>query len=122
FEPSKSFSCITFKGKKIALTICEDIWDIDDDPLYTLSPMKELLRENPDFVINISASPFSYAHLENREKVVSYWAKKGNLPVFYVNYWGAQTELIFDGNSLVSNTNGEIVAKGKAFEEDLIVI
>ncbi|HEY8365829.1 MAG TPA: nitrilase-related carbon-nitrogen hydrolase, partial [Bacteroidia bacterium] len=48
FEPSKSFSCITFKGKKIALTICEDIWDIDDDPLYTLSPMKELLRENPD--------------------------------------------------------------------------
>lgn len=122
FEPSKSFSCITFKGKKIALTICEDIWDIDDDPLYTLSPMKELLRENPDFAINISASPFSYAHLENREKVVSYWAKKGNLPVFYVNYWGAQTELIFDGNSLVSNTNGEIIAKGKAFEEDLIVI
>lgn len=122
FEPSKNFSCIEFKDKKIALTICEDIWDIDDDPLYTVSPMKELLKENPDFAINISASPFSYNQLENRENVVSYWAKKGNIPLFYVNYWGAQTEIIFDGNSLVCNSTGEIVAVGKSFDEDVLLV
>lgn len=122
FEPSKTFTCIDYKGKKIALTICEDIWDIDDDPMYTLSPMKELLKENPDLAINISASPFSFNHLEKREQVISYWAQKGKIPFFYVNYWGAQTELIFDGNSLIANANGEFVAQGKPFAEDFISV
>ena len=122
FEPATSFTCITFKNKKIALSICEDIWDIDDDPLYTLSPMKELLKENPDFAINISASPFSYSKSEKRRNVISYWAKKGNIPLFYVNYWGAQTELIFDGNSMVANAQGEIIAKAQGFGEDLLIV
>lgn len=122
FEPATSFACINFKNKKIALSICEDIWDIDDDPLYTLSPMKELLKENPDFAINISASPFSYAQSKKRQNVISFWAKKGNIPLFYVNYWGAQTELIFDGNSMVANAQGEIIAKAKAFSEDLLIV
>ena len=122
FEPATSFTCLTFKNKKIALSICEDIWDIDDDPLYTLSPMKELLKENPDFAINISASPFSYSQSEKRRNVISYWAKKGNIPLFYVNYWGAQTELIFDGNSMVANAQGEIIAKAQGFGEDLLIV
>ncbi len=122
FEPATSFACINFKNKKIALSICEDIWDIDDDSLYTLSPMKELLKENPDFAINISASPFSYSQSEKRRNVISYWAKQGNIPLFYVNYWGAQTELIFDGNSMVANAQGEIIAKAQGFGEDLLIV
>ncbi|RYD79959.1 MAG: NAD+ synthase [Sphingobacteriales bacterium] len=121
FEPATSFSCINFKGKKIALTICEDLWNINDNPLYVSNPMDELIKEQPDLMINIAASPFSYTHDDERIKVLSDNAKKYNLPVFYVNQIGAQTEIIFDGGSLVFDADGEMKAEMKYFEEDLQV-
>lgn len=121
FEPSTSFSCIDFKGKKIALTICEDLWNINDNPLYVSNPMDELIREQPDVMINIAASPFSYTHDDERIKVLSDNAKKYHLPVFYVNQVGAQTEIIFDGGSLVFDADGAMKAEMKYFEEDLQV-
>lgn len=121
FEPATAFKCIDFKGKKIALTICEDLWNINDNPLYVTSPMDELIKEAPDLMINIAASPFSYTHDDERIQVMADNAKKYHLPVFYVNQVGAQTELIFDGGSLVVDADGQLKAEMKYFEEDLQV-
>ena len=121
FEPNDEFKCIMFKGKKIALTICEDLWNINDNPLYVSCPMDELIKEQPDLMINIAASPFNYRHDEDRIQVLSDNAQKYNLPLFYVNQVGAQTEIIFDGGSLVFDETGEVKAEMKYFEEDLQV-
>ncbi len=118
FEPATQFGCIDYMGKKIALTICEDLWNINDNPLYVSNPMDVLMEENPDLMINIAASPFSYLHDENRIKVLTDNAKKYKLPIYYVNQIGAQTEIIFDGGSLVVAPNGQLVKELKYFEED----
>jgi len=121
FEPATGFSCIDFKGRRIALTICEDLWNINDNPLYVSNPMDELIKQQPDLMINIAASPFSYTHDDERIKVLADNAKKYHLPVFYVNQVGAQTEIIFDGGSLVFDADGKMKAEMKYFEEDLQV-
>ena len=121
FEPNNEFNCIDFQGKKIALTICEDLWNINDNPLYVACPMDELIKQSPDLMINIAASPFNYRHDEDRIQVLSDNAKKYNLPLFYVNQVGAQTEIIFDGGSLVFDETGAVKAEMKYFEEDLQV-
>ncbi len=121
FEPNNQFECITFKGKKIALTICEDLWNIDEDPLYVSCPMDTLIKESPDLMINIAASPFNYRHDEDRIQILATNAKKYQLPLFYVNQVGAQTEILFDGGSLVFDEAGEVKAEMKYFEEDLQV-
>lgn len=119
FEPAKKLNIIKYKNVKIALTICEDIWDIGDDLMYTYWPMEELARQKPDIMINIAASPFDYAHAEMRKKVMSANTKKYKIPLFYVNHVGSQTELIFDGGSMVSDGNGNIVDEMKYFEEEI---
>lgn len=121
FEPNTQFECIHFKGKKIALTICEDLWNIDEDPLYVSCPMEVLINESPDLMINIAASPFNYRHDEDRIQILANNAKKYQLPLFYVNQVGAQTEILFDGGSLVFDEAGEMKAEMKYFEEDLQV-
>jgi NAD+ synthase (glutamine-hydrolysing) len=121
FEPNSQFECIEFKGKKIALTICEDLWNINDNPLYVSCPMDTLIKESPDLMINIAASPFDYRHDEDRIQVLADNAKNYNLPLFYVNQVGAQTEILFDGGSLVFDETGAVKAEMKYFEEDLQV-
>ncbi len=125
FEPNNHFDIIEYKGKKIALTICEDLWD--DQPaldsfgrtrLYQVSPMQELNKLNPDFIVNIAASPFSYRRQESKKKIFINKAAKFNLPLFYVNQVGAQTELIFEGSSMVLNRKGEVLLELNRFEED----
>ena len=111
-----------FKGKKIAVTICEDLWNIDDNPLYYSDPMAELSKPTPDFVLNIAASPFHYRQAVIRKDVLKRNAKKYNLPIFYVNHVGAQTELIFDGGSMAINSKGEIVKCLNYFEEDFSIL
>lgn len=119
FEPGETFKCIEFKGKKIALTICEDLWNINDNPMYVSCPMDTLIKESPDLMINIAASPFSYCHDEERKSILSDNCKKYNLPLFYVNAVGAQTEIVFDGGSLVFNNDGAIMAEMPYFKEAL---
>lgn len=121
FEPYDRFECIDFKGKRIALTICEDLWNINDNPLYVSCPMDELIKQNPDVMINIAASPFNYRHDEDRIDVLAQNARNYKLPLFYVNQVGAQTEIIFDGGSLVFDAEGALKAEMKYFEEDLQV-
>ena len=119
FEPAVNFSCIEFKGHKIALTICEDLWNINDNPMYVISPMEELAKENPDFMINIAASPFAYNHDEERVQVLGDNCRKYKLPLFYVNQIGAQTEIIFDGGSLVFDQEGALLDELPYFQESL---
>jgi NAD+ synthase (glutamine-hydrolysing) len=117
FEPSTQFNCIDFKGKRIALTICEDLWNTIENPLYVTRPMDVLIKQRPDLMINIAASPFAYNHDEERIAILSDNAGHYNLPLFYVNNVGAQTELIFDGGSLVFDNTGKIIDELPYFEE-----
>lgn len=119
FEPNHKFEVIEFKGKKIALTICEDLWNISDDPLYRINPMEELINQNPDFIINIAASPFHYKQANIRKTILLENIKQYKKPLFYVNHVGAQTELLFDGGSMAIDDNGNIVEELNYFEEDL---
>ena len=129
FEPNREFKTVEFKGERIAITICEDLWDeqptaneFGKDKLYQVSPMEELSKLNPDFVVNISASPFSYNQEEWRKNVLINKAKKYKVPILYINQVGAQTELIFDGGSVFINNAGKIVKELKYFDEDFLVV
>ncbi len=109
FEPAKEWGVVEFKGKKIALTVCEDIWDVGtNDPLYTIVPCDKMMAFAPDFIINVSASPFNYNHAKNRLQIVKANVERYKIPMFYINHVGAQTELIFDGGSIVASPNGNI--------------
>lgn len=119
FEPSVDFACVDFMGHKIALTICEDLWNINDNPMYTICPMDELIKEKPDLMINIAASPFAYNHDEERVRILGDNCRKYKLPLFYVNQVGAQTEIIFDGGSLVFDDSGMLLDEMAYFSEDL---
>ena len=118
FEPASKFEIVNYKGKKIALSVCEDIWNIgNENPLYTICPLDEMMPMKPDFVINVSASPFTFTHAQNRIDVLKANVSKYKIPIFYVNHVGAQTELIFDGGSLVISPNGNIFDEMPYFEE-----
>ena len=129
FEPNRNFSVFDFGGKKLAITICEDLWDEQEtqnefgrEKLYQLSPLKELSALNPDLVINISASPFSFNQENWRKNILIKNAIKYKLPIVYANQVGAQTELIFDGGSVFINKDGEIQEELNYFEEDFRII
>ena len=121
FEPGYSWQVIEFKGQKIALTICEDIWNLGDNPLYRVCPMDKLIAQQPDLMINISASPFDYDHDDDRKEVIRANVLKYNLPMFYCNAVGSQTEVVFDGGSLVMDAGGQLIKEGKYFQEDFII-
>jgi NAD+ synthase (glutamine-hydrolysing) len=118
FEPATEWRCMDFKGKKLAVTICEDIWNLGDNPLYRVTPMEKLIRERPDVMINLSASPYNYAQDTVRNSIVEAHASKYQLPMLYCNTIGSQTEIVFDGGSLVYDINALKVKEMKYFEED----
>ncbi len=130
FEPNPGdYRLVEIDGVKVAITICEDIWD--DQPttsafargkLYRDAPMNHLSKLNPDLIINISASPFSYNVEERRLEVFRSNVVRYSKPVIYVNQVGANTELLFDGGSMVMGEKGDILIKLKSFEEDFCVI
>ncbi len=126
FEPNTEFDVVFYKGKKIALTVCEDLWDnqpvensFAKNKLYTVSPMRKLLQQSPDIIINIAASPFSYTHDMAREEVLIENAVNYRLPIIYVNQTGANTDLIFDGGSMFINNKGQVIGKLKFFDEEI---
>jgi NAD+ synthase (glutamine-hydrolysing) len=121
FEPAYQWNVIHFKGKKIALTICEDIWNLGDNPLYRICPMDLLMEQSPDLMLNISASPFDYDHDDDRKEIIRANVLKYKLPIFYCNAVGSQTEVVFDGGSLVMNAHGKIVKELAYFREDYLV-
>lgn len=122
FEPAYHWEVIRFKGKRIALTICEDIWNLGDNPLYRISPMDKLIVQQPDLMINISASPFDYDHDDDRLEVIRANVLKYKLPMYYCNTIGSQTEVVFDGGSLVMDAQGRVIKAMKVFEEDFAIV
>lgn len=122
FEPARSFEVIAYKGEKIALTVCEDLWDVEDDLMYTVWPMEALAKQGATLMVNIAASPFNFGHAENRLRILKKNVAKYNLPVVYVQHAGAQTELIFDGGSLVMNRKGDVTHQLRYFETDFQVV
>jgi NAD+ synthase (glutamine-hydrolysing) len=122
FEPNRTFEIVNYKGKKLAVTICEDLWNLSENPMYINSPMDELIKQNPDCIINIAASPYSKVQINTRLNVLKNNAVKYNLPLLYVNHIGAQTQLIFDGGSCVLNSNGKLIKQLRHFEEDVIYV
>ncbi len=120
FEPGRDFRVVELSGKKLAITICEDLWNIEGKYLYVSDPMQELAKQNPDIIINIAASPFSSQQFEKRLEVMRYHAKKYGIPVVYVNMTGAQTELVFDGRSMIVMPDGRFKVLA-SFEEDFYV-
>jgi NAD+ synthase (glutamine-hydrolysing) len=122
FEPNRQpYHIVEYQGQRLAITICEDLWNLQDDPLYVRTPMEELAKLGPDIIINIAASPFHYDQEIIRKEIYSRNAKTYKLPVFYVNHVGAQTELLFDGASMVLKPDGRIHDILNYFEEDLRV-
>jgi NAD+ synthase (glutamine-hydrolysing) len=118
FEPATEWNIVEFKGHRIALTVCEDIWNLGDNPLYRICPMDQLMMQSPDIMINISASPFDYDHDEDRKEVVRQNVLRYGLPMIYTNAVGSQTEIVFDGGSLVYDRSGRLVHELAYFRED----
>ncbi len=119
FEPAWEWNILEFKGKKLAVTVCEDIWNLMDNPLYRHNPMDELMKQNPDVMINLSASPFDYIHAEGRVSMVRQNVARYGLPMIYCNAVGSQTEIVFDGGSMVMDAAQNLVLDMPYFREDL---
>ncbi len=124
FEPAKDVKLFEFKGEKIAVSICEDIWNDDDywkHRRYHRDPVRELIDKGATLLLNISASPYAYGRRTERYKMLSTLTSKDKLPLAYVCAVGAQTDLIFDGASMCFNERGELSLIGKAYEEDYLI-
>jgi len=124
FAPARSQVLFPFCGKQMALTICEDAWNDKhfwNRQLYSVDPVETLVRAGGNFVLNISASPFWANKRELRRDMLATIAKTDRVPVVFVNQVGGDDSLVFDGSSLVFNREGDVVAQGKSFEEDLIL-
>lgn len=122
FEPAYDWHIMHFKGKKLAVTICEDIWNLGDNPLYRICPMDKLISYAPDIMINLSASPFDYTHIEDRKAIIKANVSKYKMPLLYCNTVGSQTEIVFDGGSLAFDKEGNIIKEASYFEEDYITV
>ena len=123
FAPAKKQELFPFCGNRMALTICEDAWNDKlfwPKRLYTVDPIEALVREGGNFVLNISSSPFWIGKRELRRDMLASIARQHKVPVALVNQVGGNDSLVFDGSSLVLNREGEVIAQGRSFEEDLI--
>jgi len=119
FEPADDWKVISFKGKKLAITICEDIWNLGDNPLYRICPMDKMMDQKPDILLNLSASPFDYTHDEDRKATIKSNVLKYKIPLFYCNAIGSQTEIVFDGSSLVFDKDANLCGALPMFESAL---
>ncbi|MCZ2267747.1 MAG: NAD+ synthase [Ignavibacteriales bacterium] len=124
FNSAESVSVFEYKGEKLGISICEDIWNDENywyRRRYRKDPIKDLMNQNASLLINISASPYYYGKRSTRKEMLSALSKKDKTPLVYVCCVGAQTDLIFDGTSMCFDNNGNLVKLGKAYEEDFLV-
>ncbi len=122
FEPAFDWNVVDIEGIKVAVTVCEDIWNLGDNPLYRFSPMDKLIEQAPQLMINLSASPYNYAQDTVRHSIVRANVLKYNIPMLYVNNVGSQTEVVFDGGSVAYNHMGECVTELAYFKEDYALV
>lgn len=118
FEPAHEFHTVEHKGIRFALSVCEDIWNVgNENPLYKICPLDEMMSEKPDVILNVSASPFSYDHAPDRIHVARVNVQRYGIPMFYANQVGGHTDIIFDGGSLVMSPDGKVFDELPYFEE-----
>ncbi|MDX9904147.1 MAG: nitrilase-related carbon-nitrogen hydrolase, partial [Bacteroidales bacterium] len=128
FQPGSIFKPVELNGTRIAITICEDIWDEqpfgDKDlwRLYNVSPLDEIMKENPSLIINIAANPFSHNRIKIREEVFSRNAREYGKPLISVNQVGGYTELIFDGSSVLIDSDGTVLERLSFCEEEVRIV
>ncbi len=118
FEPNRDVHCVTIGDTKIALTICEDLWDNGVDNTYMGDIIQDLAVEKPDLIVNIAASPFSYTHHQTRLDIMRRAVLRMHAPLIYLNQLGAHADIIFDGRSFVLDNNGDVVTVLSAFDAD----
>jgi NAD+ synthase (glutamine-hydrolysing) len=124
FEPAKKIEPFVFNGRKLGITICEDIWNDEDfwpERLYRRDPIKELISQGAEMILNISASPWHDGKERTRLDMLGRVARDEKIPLAQVNLAGANDELIFDGHSAALNSSGEVLALGKGFTEEIVV-
>jgi len=125
FAPAKHQEVMPFGGRKLALTVCEDAWNDKhfwDRRLYGIDPVEMLMGAGGNFVINISASPFHIGKREFRTRMLAAIARQYKAPLVMVNQVGGNDQLVFDGSSLALGPDGQVVARAKSFEEDLVFL
>jgi NAD+ synthase (glutamine-hydrolysing) len=125
FSPSRPQQVVELDGVRLAITICEDAWNDKNfwpRRLYTVDPMEELMRQQPDLHINLSSSPFWHGKRAVRRKMLAAIARRDGIPVLMCNQVGGNDSLIFDGSSLALNARGEVIAQAASFAEDLVVL
>ena len=124
FEPAKNVAPFEFNGHKLGITICEDIWNDEDfweERIYRRDPVRELVTQGVEIILNISASPWSDGKERTRLAMLQRVARDENIPLAQVNLVGANDELIFDGHSVALNSRGDVIALGKGFAEEVFV-
>ena len=124
FEPAREQHICEFRGRRIALSICEDAWNDKqfwDRPLYQKDPVAELARKGAELLIIINGSPYHMGKRALRRDVFSAVAQHHGLPLVYVNMTGGNDQLVFDGSSFCVDGKGKVVAAAKSFKEDLVL-
>ena len=124
FAPGDAPKCIDWGGVKIGVSICEDLWDARSlgRELYDADPVEQLVRSGANIIINLAASPYEFGKARRREELFARQAARCGAPIVYVNQVGGNDELIFGGDSCVIGSDGKIIARAKAFEEDLLIV
>ncbi|MCK5507243.1 MAG: NAD+ synthase, partial [Desulfobacterales bacterium] len=123
FEPGRSFEAFPYKGRRIGLTICEDVWNDKDffrKRIYHIDPLSLMIEDGADLIINISSSIFHVGKRELRQKMLSAVAEKYSVPIIYANQVGGNDSFIFDGISTAFDRNGKVIARARDFKEDLV--
>jgi len=124
FEPFHGPQVLDIAGQRVGISICEDIWNDRDfwkRRRYHHDPIEELVRAGANIVLNLSASPFTAGKHRRREEMLSSMAAKHRIPIAYVNQFGGNDDLVFDGRSCMFNAEGAVFARGGAFEADVVV-
>ncbi len=124
FEPAKPIAPFVLNGKKIGITICEDIWNDEDfwpERRYRRDPVKELIAQGAEIILNLSASPWHEGKEKVRLEMLRRVARDEKIPLAQVNAVGANDELIFDGHSVALDASGEVIARGEGFAEEVFV-
>jgi NAD+ synthase (glutamine-hydrolysing) len=124
FEPASSAAVFPFRGRTLAITICEDVWNDEDfwpERLYGRDPVKELVSLGADLIVNLSASPWHLGKEKTRLAMLRELARDERIPLVQVNLAGANDELVFDGHSIALNARGEVILCGRGFAEEVLV-
>src|SRR6185436_14571486 len=124
FEPFHGPQVLELGGRRLGISICEDVWNDRDfwkRRRYHHDPIVELVRAGADAIVNLSASPFTAGKHAKREAMLGSMAQKHGVPVVYVNQFGGNDDLVFDGRSCAFAANGRPIARGRSFDADVVM-